>query len=382
MAFFGNRAINLLNLHFAIHAIALYGGGAFFFVYFLRAGLSPANILAFFAVILLGRFLIRPAIVPLAARWGLRRLLMLGTLVVALQFPLLAQVDGIGPKLFALIVVTSIGDTIYWTTYHAYFASLGDQEHRGHQIGVREAVGAMIGVVSPLVAGLLLVKFGPQWAFGVTAVVQVLSALPLLRTPEVAVVRSAPGVVKQALPALLLFATDGWIQAGYVAVWQIGLFISLGEDYLAYGGALAAAALVGAIGGLVLGRHIDAGHGGRAAWLAIGVLMFGIAFRAAVLGNATLAVIANAAGALINCLYTPTLMTAIYNQAKRSACALRFHVAAEGAWDIGAASASLISAFLFSHGVSLSGGILLGLIGATGSLVLLRKYYSALLTSE
>ena len=54
----------------------------------------------------------------------------------------------------------------------------------------------------------------------------------------------------------------------------------------------------------------------------------------------------NAAGALVPALYIPTLMTAVYNQAKRSPCALRFHMAAEGGWDAGAASGCMLAAGL------------------------------------
>jgi MFS transporter, DHA1 family, inner membrane transport protein len=64
---------------------------------------------------------------------------------------------------------------------------------------------------------------------------------------------------------------DGWVAAVYVFVWQIALFVSLGQSLLAYGGALAFAALVGAIGALTLGRHIDAGHGKQAVWYAFGM---------------------------------------------------------------------------------------------------------------
>jgi hypothetical protein len=38
MAFFRNTAVNLLNLHYSIHAMALYGGAAFFLIYLLRPG--------------------------------------------------------------------------------------------------------------------------------------------------------------------------------------------------------------------------------------------------------------------------------------------------------------------------------------------------------
>jgi len=52
MAFFRSRAVNLLNLHYGIHAIALSGGGAFFAVYLLKSGVSIPWVLASLALIL------------------------------------------------------------------------------------------------------------------------------------------------------------------------------------------------------------------------------------------------------------------------------------------------------------------------------------------
>src|SRR5262249_24609921 len=157
---------------------------------------------------------------------------------------------------------------------------------------------------------------------------------------EVGVAGSAPGAFKAARLGIVLFVADGWIAAGFVFVWQIALFVSLGESFVAYGGALALAALVGAISGLLLGRHIDAGHGRKAVWYAFGTVVGIIVLRAFAIDNVALAIVANALGALGVCLYVPTLMTAVYNQSKRSPCTLRFQVATEGGWDIGGASGS------------------------------------------
>lgn len=185
MAFFRNNAVNLLNLHYGLHCITLYGGGAFFLVYLLRAGLEAPGVLFSLALILVGRFALRPLVVPLAARWGLRATLVAGTLLSALQYPIVAEVRGIGVVLLALIAVAAAGDMLYWTAYHAYFAALGDNEFRGQQIGAREAIAAIVGIISPVFAGWLLVAFGPRAAFGATSIITALAALPLLGTPKV-----------------------------------------------------------------------------------------------------------------------------------------------------------------------------------------------------
>ena len=375
MAFFRNDTINLLNLHYGIHALALSGGGAFFAAYLLRAGVPAPAVLAALALILAGRFAIRPFVLVPARRVGLKPLVIAGTVMTGLQYPLLAEVHGVGWELLALCAISSAGDTVYWTCYHAYFASLGDADHRGHQLGAREAIAAIVGIVGPLAAGWALTTLGPRIAFDATAVVLLIAALPIFGTPNVAVVNAAPGAFRAAVPGILMFVADGWIAAGFYFVWQIALFLALGESFTAYGGAMALAALVGAMSGLLLGRFIDAGHGRRAVWLAAGSLVVVIGLRAVSCEDPVLAVVANAAGALVPALYVPTLMTAVYNQAKGSPCVLRFHIATEGGWDAGAASGCMVVAAMLWAGAPISLGILLSLLGTAAVFVLLRRYY-------
>jgi hypothetical protein len=146
---------------------------------------------------------------------------------------------------------------------------------------------------------------------------------------------------------------------------------------MAYGGALAVAALVGAAAGLFLGKLIDAGRGVRAVWLSMALAMGLIVLRAGVQQHPVLAVTANALGALVSCLYVPTLMTAVYNQAKRSPCVMRFHIAAEGGWDIGVSTGLCVAAFLVWRGAAPASTVLVSLVGTAIVFVLLRRYYAA-----
>ena len=376
MAFFRNRSINLLNLHYGIHCIALTGGGAFFAIYLLEAGVSVPGVFVSLALILFGRFAVRPIVIGFAARWGLRAMVIAGTLLSALQYPFLAEVHGVGAVLAGLIAVSAVADTVYWSTYHAYFAALGDDDLRGRQIGVRGAMAAVVGIASPLLTGWMLVAYGPRVAFGATSGIVVLATLPLLWAPAVKVRRRVPGGFRAAIPGVLLFAADGWVAAGYVFAWQVVLFVSLGESLLAYGGALAFAALVGAIAGLGLGRHIDAGRGSQAVWYALGAFALIVALRAAATRHAAIAVLANALGAFGECLYIPTVMTPVYTLAKHSPCTLRFHVATEGGWDIGGAAGLLGAALATGLGLPLSVSILQALAGVAAITIILRRYYA------
>ncbi len=376
MAFLGNDAINRVNLHYGVQALAQAGGGVFFLVFLLRSGLSIPAALASIAAIQAGRFVLRPAILPLAKRWGLKPLVIAGALIAALQYPMLSYVTGVGPSLAAFVLIAAIGDVVYWPSYNAYFAALGDAEHRGHQVSAREALVSVVGIVAPLLGAWALVRLGPRWMFAGVGLIQALSAVPLLGAPNVAIKPAAPGAFHAARLALVLAIADGWFGAFYMLVWQIALFVSLGRSLTAYGGAMALAALAGAVCGLLLGRHVDAGHGRRAVLIAVSVATSVVVLRAASFGLPWLAVSANALGALVGSLMLPAFASVSYNLAKAAPCPMRFHLVTEAGWDLGCSSACLLGAALSAAGVPLPVAILLALPALCVSTPLLRRYYA------
>jgi hypothetical protein len=378
MAFFANDAVNRVNLHSAVVALAESAGGAFFLVYLLKAGVPVALVFVAQAVVFVGRFLLRPVLLPLAVRFGLKPLLVGGTLVLAAAYPMLAQVRGVGVWLWATCAVAAGGELFYWLAYNTAFAVIGDAEHRGQQIAAREAAVALVGVVGPLAGAWALATLGPGPAFTVVGLVQALAAAPLLGLPNVTVAQRAPGAFAAARRGFALLAADGWFDAAFVYVWRVALFLALGSDIAAYGGAMALAGLVGAGAGLAIGRHIDAGRGRRAVLLTYAVAAGLVAARAACLGSPWMAAGANAAGAALWPLLSPTLGSATYNLAKASPCPLRFHMATEGGWDVGASLALLAAAALAAVGAQLAAPLLLALIGVAASARLLWGYYGRL----
>ena len=377
MAFFANDAINRVNLHYAVQALAQNLGGVFFFAYLLHAGISvPVTLLAFLSMVA-GRFVLRPLIIPLGKRWGLKPLVIVGALLHAVQYPILAWVHGVGWPLVIYCAVGAPASALYWPTFHAYFAALGDAEHRGQQTTVREAAAAVIGIVAPLVGGWGLMTTGPLVVFGVAALVQAASALPLIGAPNVRPPRSAPGAYKAAREGAAIFMADGWLGAGIYYVWQVALFVSVGRNIAAYGGAVAFAALVGGVLGMLLGRHVDTGHGRRAVLIAYGAATVLVLAQALSYGSPWLAVAANALLAVVGNLIVAAMWTATYNLAQASPCPLRFNFATEGAWDIGCGGGVLAAAAISALGGPLSLSILLSLAGAATSARLLWRYYGA-----
>lgn len=350
MSFLGNDAINRVNLQGGIASLAHGVGQLFLLVFLIRQGFgAPAAFLVMAAIVAL-RFAVRPLMLPLAIRFGLKPLLITGVVAIGVQLPILAEVRGLDGALVAFALTSALGEVLYYVPRNAYFAAAGDVEHRGKQVAVAQALEALGNVVAPILGAWGMIAAGPRWTFGLAALVQVLSVVPLIGVPNIAVPREAPGAWTAARPAALIIAMDGWFDAGFIYVWQAALFLTLGQSYSAYGGWMAAAGLVGAVCGLAMGHHVDLGHGRRSVLIAYGVAAGVAAFRAASLGSPWLAGIANAVGGVVFPLLVPPLGTVTHNLAKASPCALRNKIASEGGWDVGCFAVCLAAAALAQAG--------------------------------
>jgi DHA1 family inner membrane transport protein len=345
MKFFANRDINRLAAHLALVTFAWNLAGIFFIVFLLRAGLPLAQIFLLAAAILALRFALRPLVVIVASTIGLRGTFIFGTLLSALQYPVIALVHGVGPALMLFCGASALSQVFYWTCYHVFFASLGDIEHRGKQIGARQALSSVAAVIGPAVGGIILANFGPWLAFGTAFSIQVAAVLPLFHVDEPKITQPSPrGAFAAARVGVMLFFADGWIQSGSATAWSIVMFRALDQRFDNFGGVLAAAALGGALGGMILGRFIDMGHARRSVWPNAAILAIGLILKS-VCDSDPLAVVGITIGTtLFTGLYVPYWMTAVYNAGKTAPCTFRFHFASEGGWDAGGFLACLVAA--------------------------------------
>lgn len=375
MGYFGNRAFNLVYLHAALQAFASYGGEAFAFVYLLKAGISAPVVLLAIAVMFGSRMLFRMAVLPLARRFGLRRTLVVAILAEAITYPILSQIAGTGPLLLGYLALWAFSSSLYWTTYHSYVALLGDNHLRGAQTSAVEMIGMMMGVFAPAVTGLLLTLFSPLVAFGTVGLAMALSTLPVLAgpDPQIAAAAEMPRETRRAAWAILF--ADGLRTGSFHFTWLIALFLTLGSSFAAFGGAMALTGLAGALAALFLGRAIDLGKGLGA--VRIGCAALTVAAVARVVGYPVpvLALAANVAAALAWPLYATAFNARVYTLARQSPCPLRFHIVAEGGWDMGTCLSCLAVAGLLQAGFSFHLPLAIGVLGcAFGYITLARTF--------
>ncbi len=340
------RQFRLLTLHFGLYQFSCAMAGGFAGAYLLQQGLTLPQALASFAALLAVRFVLRCLSLVLVRRIGVRGAMIAGAAILATQFwPLIHARDPLWLALWLFIV--ALGESLYWPCYHSAMAVTGAPDSRGRELGLRNAIGAVAGITGPLVGGVLLQRFGPAVDFGLAAGITLAAIPPLLlmaplKAGEIPSLREALGAVDRR--SLKAFASDGYISGGLMLAWPMALFVSLGSQYESLGLANALASLVGAGVGLVAGRVIDAGRRDKALFWVSLALVASFAFRACASWSLIAAHISNATGAAVIGVYMTVLMSLIYDRAKGSGAAYRFHFAMEGGWDAGAALGCLAGA--------------------------------------
>ncbi len=376
MLYTPNQDMYRLQAHSALNQLAINMSAVFSAAYLLKLGLTPAQVFMTFAAIFAIRALIRPVILPLMPRLGMRKMLIAGTVTIAGQYGAIALVTGYDRTLIAYIAFTAFSNMLYWTLYHPVFAAAGELHDRGKQLGARQAISAMTGILGPLASGLLLTFAGGWAAFGAATIVSLVSVWPLLGIRDYPVAaQTPPGVWRAALPCALLFLSDGflWLCAG--TAWSMLLFERMGERFDAYGFVLALAAVAGGVASFTVGRRIDLGHG-RTAVMIAAILGCAVYAMRAVVGTDVVALLAVvAASTVLLHFYTPTFMTAFYNEAKKAPCTFRLQCVAETGWDIGAVLGSLTAGALLGFGVELQTVIWLALIPVVAEASLLWMLY-------
>jgi hypothetical protein len=342
----GPRQFQLLTLHYGLYQLATAMAGGFVGAYLLKLGFAFPVALAAYAALLLTRFGVRFLTLNFVRRMGPRNAIALGVCIAGCQFAPLYFADR-PAGLIIWILTVSVAESLYWPTYHATAAVTGGGASRGRELGLRTAVGGVVGVIGPLAGGFLLAQFGPLADFAIAGLLCLAAAAPAMRLGPLdlgPIPTARESLSSIDFSGVTAFAIDGWMSSGLALAWPMVLFASLGFRYEAFGLANAIAGLAGAAFGLICGGSID--RGGRNRYLAIVccALILSFALRACAEWSVLAAEIANGTGAAVMGLYTPVLMTGVYEQAKRSQAAYRFHFAAEAGWDAGAALGCLAGA--------------------------------------
>lgn len=370
-----------IYVHVGLQAFIESSGGLFIAGYLVTRGFSDALALAAFAATLLSRFALRGLVLPLALRTGLRKVVQMGVAVRAASFAMLPFVDGTGgwagPLLVGFILVTGLGSVLYWTGWHSFVSALADDARGGRQVSIQQATTAVVGIVAPLAGGLLVARAGPMIGFGTMALIQLAALVPLIGAPNPRVATHVTLDRPLTAFARRLYLAEGFHSGCATVVWNLALFVTLGEHFDSFGSAIAAAGVVAAAGSLLIGRLIDGGRAQHSLALAYGAALLALGAKALAFASPLGAVLATALGALVTPMAATAMLSPLYAMARASSCTLRFNMATEGGWDMGCSLACFLAAGLLELGAGFRFAILTGTIAVIAIWRMLAGWYRA-----
>lgn len=368
--------LGAITLHSALQSLAENTGGLFMTAFLVRQGVSQPLALLAMAGLLMTRFAMRPAVLPLAVRRGLRFVVLLGVVVRALGYVLLGFVHAADAWMLAYVLAMGLGNVLYWTAWHGFNAAIADGDRRGRQVSLQQAATAAVSIVAPVLGGLIHDMMGPVSGFCLIAAIQLAAIVPLLRAGDARVAAQVPSqraILRFAGP---LYCAEGLHVGAAVVVWNLALFVSLGERFGAFGGAMALAGLCAAGASLLIGQRIDAGHGRLMVPLAYGGAGLAVLVKAAAWHHPLAAVLATALGAIVSPVTQVALLAPLYAMARAAPCPLRFAMATEAGWDLGCTLACVLAAGALTLGAGWTWPILSGLVGVATVTIMLARWYA------
>jgi len=310
------------------------------------------------------RFFLRPLSLWWTQRLGLKPSFILGVIVYAGIFPVLAQVHTIGLWFWILIFYLAISDIAYYLPFHSLYAALGDIDSRGSQIAVREIFALTFGIAAPIVGSFIVITFGYGSLYVVATIVMLIGVLPLLYIPDFTA-NTVMGF-KEAFKFIdfrgfWLMLGDGIKVQAEAFVWVVTIFF-LATSLSQFGWLIALKLLFVAILYLTLGKLVDGGHSKKIFLYGSIGLIFTLIARAFFVTDVTGIVVAQFILAFVLVFYQEPFDTLLYNLAKRTKSTLWFHFFGEAGADFGAMIVFFSSAALVHYGVDIQYVLLVGIL--------------------
>ncbi len=153
-------------------------------VFFYQQNIPLWQISLFYGIHYVLYVLLLPLGGKFTARYGLERSLALSTPIYVLYFLALALLPTLPAMFWIGIVLLTLHKIFYWPAFHAEFSKYGNGHTRGQEMSWQTVTTSGIGVVSPVIGGIVASLFGFPTMFVLAAMTVMLASFPLLRTRE------------------------------------------------------------------------------------------------------------------------------------------------------------------------------------------------------
>ena len=168
--------------------------------------------------------------------------------------------------LFAIVaeIILLVFRLFYWIPYHTDFAKFTDGKLRGREVAWLRILNYLVGIVAPILAGLILWQYNFNFLFVVAIVILAASAIPLFSLGKIQEQYSFSFfqtfkvlLEKSHRRMLLAYSADG--AQGFVGavIWPIFIFQLLHQRYLDVGSITALVVGATVILQIIIGNYTD-----------------------------------------------------------------------------------------------------------------------------
>jgi len=254
--------INFTISHLAISMLSIFGP-----VFLYQLADNPVKgIVYVVCYIALQRSIVVLLSIPagyLVARIGYRLSMFFGLAAMALQLYILSNLSYFElSRIIMALVAGALYTPLYFLCFHALFLDDNKSDKVGQQIGILHILGSASEIISPVIAGIVVQKYGFNSMFSLSVVLMLTSLIPLNNmgkhkrhgsTYSLKNVINYLGTHKNTNPAIIFWALSDTFA---VVFWPIYLITSL-QNYSLFGVVFSLLGITNIIVAFISGRIYD-----------------------------------------------------------------------------------------------------------------------------
>ncbi len=255
-----------------------------------------------------------------------------------------------------LVLTITFFRIFFWLPYHVDFTLFSDPAWRGREVGIVSSVRLLLGIVGPIIGGLVLATAGFAPLFVFSVILYLIAAMYFLYLPEVHArfEWTYTKTFSQLFSARYRQASTAFIAAGIdnhlnLILWPIFIFLLMEQAYFDMGIVLGLIAGIAALLRILVGAYLDTSFQAKERMLRIGATLhsMGWVFKTLVVTGPQI-VLAGVYHSFSKLFLATSFTTLTYDRsADEKGCVDEFTVVHEVAINIGYASAALITAGVY-----------------------------------
>ncbi len=228
--YFRNKELDELYASIGIKSFAISLISIFIPIYLLTLGFSLIDVAIYNLIYYAGIIAFYPSSISLAARWGVKKTMMLGIISALGYFAALNYITS-GFPYYIAAAIQGLSTALYWTSYHIEFTEILDTAKGGTEISISRiiAIGSMI--LGPIVGAFFILSDSFSFIFLLVSVLLIFAMLPLFLTKDIKaqpVRASFSKIIKYGGKGMAIASQAGGF-LGFVTgvLWPVFIFLTL-----------------------------------------------------------------------------------------------------------------------------------------------------------